>query len=124
MREAPAGRIISSKPKHSNAEACGHSMCARVGGNLLNQPLQKNPGLDSNPPYAPEVGGWASVGVFSGKQASLRHSRGPVVLSSWRVSVCFARKLHVCPLQVPVAIKALNGHLGFICEAKEDVGRE
>lgn len=64
------------------------------------------------------------MGVFSGdRPARSQHSRGPMVFSGWRVSICFARELHICPLQVPVAIKALNGHLRFICEAREDVGR-
>lgn len=95
MREAPAGRIISSKPKYSNAEMCVQSMCVHVGG-LLNQPLWKNLILILLTPQRWVVG---PLGTFSGdKPASLQHSRGPVVLSGWRVGIRSACKLHICPL--------------------------
>ena len=55
------------------------------------------------------------------RPASLRHLRGPVVLGGWGVGISFARQLHIHSLQVPVPIKPLDGHLGLICGAKDDV---
>lgn len=57
--------------------------------------------------------------VFQGDWPALQHLRGPVVLSGWGVSVSFAGELHIHPLQVPVAIKPLNGYLGLICGARD-----
>lgn len=54
-------------------------------------------------------------------QSASQHLRGPVVLSGWGISISFAGELHIHPLQVPVPIKSLNGHLGLICGAKGDV---
>lgn len=44
------------------------------------------------------------------------HSQLPLVDGDRRVSVSPARQLHVLAVQVPVSIKALNLHIGFICK--------
>lgn len=52
------------------------------------------------------------------------HSRGPVELGGRRVGVRVAGELHVRALQVPVAIEALDGHLGLICGARDELEQE
>ena len=64
---------------------------------------------------------WVQQGSLQGDQPAPQHLRGPVVLSGWGIRIGFARELHIHPLQVPVAIKPLDGHLGLVCETRGDV---
>lgn len=61
------------------------------------------------------------LGTLQGDQPAPEHLRGPVVVGGRGVSIGFARELHIRPLQVPVPIKPLDGHLGLVCGARDDV---
>lgn len=53
--------------------------------------------------------------ALQGDQPASGHSRGPVEVGGRGVGIGFARELHVHPLQVPVPIKPLDGHLRLVC---------
>lgn len=60
-------------------------------------------------------------GSWQSDQPAPQHLRGPVVLGGWGVGISFALELHIHPLQVPVPIKPLDGHLGLVCGTRGDV---